>query len=303
MAETVPVKIPLADICFDDSFRISRPAAGDALSRSLKELGMLEKPWLIDDGGRLVPLTCHNRILALRELGTAEVDSFILKQFDPGIFAGNTAIKVRRNEVGPAGKCKALLIAQKFNMYEDHGQFCKRVLNVSADILEPGFAMRVLDLPDDLKNYIDIKDTGFKIIRDLVSLPQYMIQWLDRCVASMQVRVNVFKMVVDCLFDLGKKNPHVALPVPEAAGPDDRQLLDAFSRLRFPEYSSLKEQAGSLIDAVTSRGVSVEFPEYFEGGSFRLIIDVGVRDSGDDIRARLKSIDTEKLAGLAKLLR
>jgi hypothetical protein len=303
MAESISETIRISDIRCDDTFRISKPVVTDALLQSLKELGMLEKPYLLDDGNGLLPVTCHNRILALGRLEIETVDAFIIKNFDPAVFINNTAIKVRRNEAGPAGKCRAFMIARKFNIYTDHGHFCKRILNVSPDILDPEFAARILNLPEVLKSYIDIKDPGFKIIKDLVALPQNMIEWIDQCLGIMQVRVNVFKIVVDHLFDLGKKNPLAALPVMDAAVADDRQLLDAVSRIRFPEYSQLRERAGNLINSVTSRGVSVEFPEYFESSRFTLNVDVSVRDSAEDIRRRLNGIDAGKLVELASLLK
>lgn len=303
MAETISGIIRISDIRCDDTFRISKPVVSDALIQSLKELGMLEKPYLLESGNGLLPLTCHNRILALGKLGIDTVDSFIIKNFDPVLFINNTAIKVRRNETGPAGKCRAFMIAREFNIYTDHGRFCKRILNVSPDILDPEFAAKILNLPVALKNYIDIKDPGFKILKDLVALPQHMIEWIDYCLGIMQVRVNVFKIVVDHLFDLGKKNPGTALPVIDAAVADDRQLLEAVSRIRFPEYSALRERADNLVEAVTSRGVSVDFPEFFESSKFTLNFDVSVRDSADDIRRRLNGIDAGKLVELASLLK
>ena len=303
MTEKYSEKIRISGILDDNTFRISRPVVSDALFQSVKELGMLEKPFILDDGDGLLPLTCHNRIQALRKLEAETVDAFIVKKPDPALFTMNTALKVRRNEVGPAGKCRALLISQKYNFESEPGRFCKRILNVSPDILDPEFAAKILGLPETMKNYIDIKDTGFKIIKDLTALPQYMIDWIDGCLGLMQVRVNVFKMIVDQLFDLGKKNEHVILPVMEGGKPDDRQLLETVSRLRFPEYSRLRDRADSLVNAVSSRGVSVEFPEFFESAGFTVNVNVSVRDSVDAIRARFDGIDAARLADLASLLK
>lgn len=303
MAEIISGKINLSDILDDDTFRISRPAVSEALIQSVKELGLLEKPFLLDDANGLRPLTCHNRILALRRLEAAAVDANVIKRIDPALFAGNTAMKVRRNEVGPAGKCRALAVSQEFNLYDDPGLFCKKILNVSPDILDAEFAARILDLPLALRNYIDIKDAGFKIIRDLVVLPGYMIDWIDRCLGIMQVRINVFKSVVDHLFDLGKKYEHLDLPVLIQGKSDDRHLLEAVNRLRFPEYSRRRERVDMIISSVSSRGVSVDFPEFFESSRFTLNVEMSVRDSADDIRARLDGIDAGKLVELASMLK
>lgn len=295
--------IRISDIREDDTFRISRPVVSDALLQSIKELGLLEKPFLLDDGKGLLPVTCHNRILALKRHEADAVDAHVIKKIDPGIFTGNTAMKVRRNEVGPAGKCRALAISQEFSLYNDPALFCKKILNVSPDILDTEFASVILDLPRSLRNYIDIKDAGFKIIRDLVVLPRYMIDWLDGCVEMMQVRINVFKAVVEHLFDLGKKYEHLPLPVFIQGKSDDRHLLEAVRRLRFPEYSGLRDRADLIINAVSARGVSVDFPEFFESSRFVVNIDVDLRDSAADIRARLDAVDAGKLVELASLLK
>lgn len=303
MTEIISDKIRLSDIPGDDTFRISRPVVTDALIQSLKDIGMLEKPYLVNDGNCLLPLTCHNRIIALRQLEVEKIDAIVIKQFDPDVFVNNTAIKVRRNEVGPAGKCRAMMIARQYNLYSDPELFCRRVLNVSHGVLDFEFAQSILNLPESVKTYIDIKDTGFKTIRDLVSLPVYVTGWIDNCLDMMQVRVNVFKMIVDHLSDLVKKDQHPALPVFDKEKADDRQLIDAVSRMRFPEYSRLKAVADGLVNALSFKGVSVEFPEFFESGRLTVKVDVSIRDSADDIRARFDGIDEVKIVELASLLK
>jgi len=298
-----PQYVLIKEIRDSDTFRISRPVLNDALVQSVRELGMLEKPVLIDDGNGPVPLTCHNRIEALKKLNAESVESYILKSVDPDIFIRNTALKVRRNEVGPAGRCRALLIACKLGIADDPGSFCKSVLNTSSDILDVEFAERILGLPVNVLDYIDIKDAGFKVIKDLVNLPDYMIHWFDRVIGIMQVRVNVFRTVVDHLFDLSKTTDSVALPEFNAKGSDDRMLLENINRMRYPAYSELKDRAAVLIKGLSSRGVSVAFPEFFESGRFTVNVDVGVKDSADDLKSRLHGIDVERLVELALLLK
>lgn len=303
MEQITPVKVKLCDVRDDDTFRVSRPVVTDTLIQSVRDLGMLERPFLLDDSGGLIPFTCHNRILSLRKLEADKVDAFIIKQIDPAIFINNTSLKVRRNETGPAGKCRAFLLAQKHNLYPDTAQFCKKIINVSPDILDAQLASAVLGLPRQVRNYVDVKDTGFKILRDLVALPEYMISWIAYCLDEMQVRANVFRMVVDYLFDLGGKNDRVLLPFIDEGMRDDRQLLEVLGRLRYPEYSRLRDQADKLLSSLSSRGVSVDFPEFFESSRFVVNFDVSVRDSVNDIRERLDRIDAAGLVKLASLLK
>lgn len=303
MEQMTPVKVNICDIRDDDTFRVSRPVVTDVLIQSVRDIGMLERPFLLDDSSGLIPFTCHNRILSLRKLGEDKVDAFIIKQIDPAIFINNTALKVRRNETGPVGKCRAFLLVHEHNLYPDTAQFCKKILNVSPDILDAQLASAVLDLPGKLRNYVDVKDTGFKILKDLVVLPEYMIAWLTACLDTMQMRANVFRIVVDYLFDLGRKNDRVLLPSIDECMGDDRRLTEMLGRLRYPEYYRLRDQADTLLNSLSSRGVSVDFPEFFESSGFVVKFDVSARDSVNDIRERLDRIDAAGLVKLASLLK
>ena len=64
----------------------------------------------------------------------------------------------------------------------------------------------LLALNGSLKDYIDIKDIPFRLIKDIISFDEGIIAELSRWVEKVQIRLNIFKMLVDFLFDIRKRD-------------------------------------------------------------------------------------------------
>lgn len=295
--------VSIADISDNNCFRVSRQKPAESLIQSIRELGMLEVPLIVRDGSSFTAFTCHNRLSMLRQLGVSGVRCGILQEPDMELFVRNTALKVRRGEVGPAGKIKSLAAARDFFRYPDMNFFCKNVLNVSDELLKNDFVDRIMALPLSLRDYIDMKDIGFRVIRDIASLPAEMICEMDTWVSSMQVRAGVFRMIVEYLFDLAAM-PH-AVTLPGFTGEDrvdDKKLFDEIFRLRFPHYSKQKVQADRMVAGLVSPGLSVDFPEYFERDFLTLKIDIKRNEKAGAIAQRLQRIDTAAVEQLLAML-
>lgn len=297
-------KVKISDILDDDTFRISRPARSDQLEQSIRNLGMLEIPVLMKSDGGYIPFTCHNRLRIMKGAGMAEVMTNVIPAPDYGIFVKNTALKAGRGEIGPAGKAKALLIARECFGVNDLRFFSRSVLNTSGELLNPGFAEGIMALPGELVEYIDTRDIGYKIIKDILALPIWITGILAEWVSTIQVRVNIFKMLVDCLFDMRKNvNPENLPRFKPEDKTDDKKLYDTVYRMRYPRYSEMKERADSLLASVLAPGFSVDFPEFFEKDSCVIKIDIRCSDTADDIRNKLSAVDTVGLERLLALLK
>lgn len=296
--------ISIDKIIVDDTYRISRPFQPEALIQSIKDFGMIETPVLILGEHGYIPFTCHNRISVLKRLGIVELRASVINSPDPDIFINNAVLKVRRAEVGPVGKAAAILIVRDYFSFEDAAFFCKNVLNASGELLQDGFAEKIVGLPVALRNYIDTKDIGFKTLKDIVSLQPYMLQKIETWINLMQVRVNVFRMIVEYLYDLAKIMENDFLPVFNTEDKvDDKKLLDALFRLRYPDFSALKEVTDKMISGLTFSGVNVDFPEYFEKDYLTLKIDIKRDDTAQDISDKFARIDADKLLNLLSLLK
>ena len=94
----------------DTSFKISRNRIDDDLRASIREFGILDPPVLTDGNCGLTVVFGHNRVRIASELGWKEIRCVRVKSIDGEWFAGQAILKCRRNELGPAGRLRALKI-------------------------------------------------------------------------------------------------------------------------------------------------------------------------------------------------
>ncbi len=298
--------IRIRDIEKDDHFKISRNLITPELVNSVTKSGMLELPFLIRKDSVYCPLTCHNRISILAEAGIQHLTAFISDIPLAEIFKRNVILKVYRNECGTVGRLRAYKILQQdFGMNGDElNEFARKYLKMPADVISDRiFIDSILSLPVALKEYIDQKDISFRIIRDIVLSGDEVISEVSKWLENIQVRQNIFKMLVDFLFDI-KKRDGVLKPV-EITGPgkmDDKSLYDTIFRMRYPDYAAKKIEADTLISSINSKGVTIEFPEYFERDSLTLKFNISKKEKGDRLQELVSSVNPDKIKDLLKLL-
>lgn len=300
----VPAEIKIDDIAEDEFFKISKKNYHNTLPGSLKQSGMLEVPYVYKKDNSYTSLTCHNRIKLLRESGIKSIRCYVLEQPDAEIFMNYASLKTYRNELGPMGKLKTLtLINSFFNLDASlRKEFCTKTLKLNSEIIEnEAYLKSVMHFPDNLADYIDEKDMSFKVIKDLSLLPSEWISIIDNWIKNTQVRVNIFRMLVDYVFDIYRRGDSVTV-IESVSCSDDKALYDSIYRIRYPEYSRLKMRSESLISELSGSGVTIEFPEYFDRRSVTLKIDI---DKNSDCAGQLKrvtKISVEKLTELLSLL-
>ncbi len=287
-------------------FNISKKIYSQDLSKSISESGLLEIPFLVRHGDGYYPLTCHNRLILCGEHGIGSVRAFILDEPDSKIFMNNMTLKTLRKETGPIGKVKAVrLLEDYFKLdFQDVRRYCKSVLAIPEYLYkERSVLEQVLSFPENLGNYLDSKELGFKVIRDLITLPPDVIEFIDNIISSISVRVNIFKKLVDYIFDISKRDGEGCL---DEAGKvefkSDSELLVHIFRIRYPDYSGKRAASLKLIEELSSGKVNVDFPEFFERDSFSLRIDIRKGNSPESVSDIFNSINRKRLAELQKLL-
>lgn len=301
-SETAVVKI--ADISSNDYFKVSRKNYQSNLVYSLKTSGMLEAPVLIktDDGYDI--FTCHNRIAILRESGIEDLEAVIITNPDVKLFIKHIALKAYRNELGPFGKLKTLTLLNTFFKFEATAvkEFCSKILKLPVDIIEnKDYVNKLFDFPVTLIDYLDEKDMSFKTIKDMSLLPREWLVLVDKWLKSIQVRVNIFRMLVDYLFDMYRRGDSIAI-LEQLSFSDDKTLYDTVFRIRYPEFSKLKIKSESIIGELSGGGLTIDFPEFFDRGSFTLKLDLDKRSDCNSQLKKIKEIDVEKLKDLLSLL-
>lgn len=294
----------MADISTDEIFKVSKHNYQNTLPASLKISGMLEVPYIFKSGSGYGVLTCHNRIKILRESGVAELFCFVMDSPDADIFMNHISLKAYRNEIGSFGKLKTLFILNTFfNLTESvRKDFCTKILKLPLEIIENGeYLKKVLDFPETMIGYIDEKDISFKVIKDLSILPHDWIAVIDKWIKNVPVRVNIFRMLIDNIFDIYRRGDAIS-SIDSISLNDDKALHDAIYRIRYPEFSKLKMQTDKLVGELTGSGLSIDFPEYFDRGFVTLKIDINKKSDCVDQLGKLSKIKIEKLRELLSFL-
>lgn len=300
----VQAEVNIDDISEDELFKVSKKNYNNTLPGSLKQSGMLEAPYVYKKDNGYTPLTCHNRIKLLRESGITSIRCYILDQPAAEIFMNYVSLKAYRNELGPMGKLKTLTLINSFFNLDAFvkKEFCTKILKLNSEIVDNAeYLERIMHFPDTLADYIDEKDMSFKVIKDLSILPSEWISAIDNWIKNIQVRVNIFRMLVDFVFDIYRRGDSLSV-IESVSFSDDKTLYDSIYRIRYPEYSSLKMRSENLISELSGSGVTIEFPEYFDRRSVTLKIDI---DKKSDCAGQLKKvtkISVEKLTELLSLL-
>lgn len=297
-------KVNIDDIASDEFFKISKKNYQNTLPDNLKISGMLEYPYLFKTGSSYGILTCHNRIKILRASGVSSLNCYVLESPDAGIFMRHTALKSYRSELGPAGKIKSLFLLDNFFKVDvsERKEFCIKVLKLPLEVVEnEKYQKSVLALPDTLINYIDEKELSFKTIKDISLMPEKWVSVIDNWLKVIQVRINIFRMIVDYIFDIYRRGDNISV-LEQVVFTDDKTLHDGIYRIRYPEYSKLKNKSDSIISELSGSGLTVDFPEFFDRRFLSIKLDIDKnRDCGDQLK-RLQQIDIKKLKELLAFL-
>jgi hypothetical protein len=302
--------IKISDIVYDEFFKISKRNYSHQLHASLELSGMLEAPYLLKRDSGYYIFTCHNRIKILKEIkilqdpGISEIRSFLLEEPDAEIFMNHLSLKMYRNELGPFGRIKGIsLLKSVFKLAEsDLKEFGSKNLKLQPEILEDNkFMDSMASLPDELLNYIDDKDISFKIIKDILALPMSWLEIINTWLKEIPVRVNIFRIMIDNLFDIYRKNPDASV-IDSLEYSDDKTLNDSILRLRYPEFSILKNKSHKIIDELSCKGLSIDFPEYLEKSSITLKLEINKKNNLSNELKKISDMDSEKLKELISLL-
>jgi len=299
-------KVNVKDIVKNDNFKISRNLKSNELALSLKNYGMLEKPFLIKHNSSFYPLTCHNRIELVSELNFPVLESYILDVPLLEIFIRNLYLKIFRNECGPIGRIKAFYILRnEFNVnHTELTDIARRVLKIPYEIFSDEKVLGAIKgMPETLKNYIDNKDVPFKLIKDLILLDETSIAELNRWIEKIQIRLNIFKKLADYLFDIRRRDGYFHVIEDDLLMQmDDRMLHDYVFKVRYPEYELKKEKAEKIIAQLSVNGISVDYPEFFERDSVLLKFLIHKKDKGEIISELASGIDVNRIDELLSLL-
>jgi len=296
----------------DTDFKISRNFIDPGLLQSVSTYGILEPPVLLRQENRLRVLFGHNRIEALRQSGGTQFRARIcVNTIEPDAYLDHARLKNYRNELGPAGRIRLLrILREHFKM--DSKQVIETVsreFGVPAQFASEDASSAVLDkMPEGLRDYCDIRGVNFRVIGKLLQLPPDFLPVLDSWIALCQMRLNVFRSVVDICTDIWRRDGSLdSVAGIGLSGIEDRRRAESYiyenlQAHRYPEFISMRGRAEGIREYFNSRDMGLDYPEYFEGADVTLSVKLKRGDDPENLLCIFNDNDVDKLREILALL-
>jgi hypothetical protein len=305
------VKVTDIDLS-DTSFRISRPLMDERISRVVERFGYLTIPLMIKSKKGFILLTGHGSIGTAACPEKNRIASIVIDEKDSEIYIRETILMTARGEMGPLGRLKALAILKEYFRIDESKAYeiGREGYQLPDDFLSDNECIRKIEqIPPELREYIERRDISFKVIRSLFRLSGEMAGLLSRWVSAYNIRVNIFRDLVDMLFDLqrgGQVSVELHEPLPHEIS-DQRQyeksIYDRVYCLRYPEYFRLKSKAEKLRSYLQNESIKIEYPEYFESSSLTLTVTLRKGADIDELSGKFESLlKSSRLRELLDLL-
>jgi hypothetical protein len=221
-------------------------------------------------------------------------------------YAASVSLKIYRGETGPVGRLRVLnILKNRFNASDGSiSAYAKGRWGIPDEFLiNEGLRGIVLSLNDELLNYLDSRDIGFKTIRILAGMSSESAALLGLWAAACSRRVNIFKSSVEMAYEIIRRDGPAAVDslargVPLAAADIEGYIFNTLLKLRYPEHQALSERAGGIVKRIASRGISADFPLKTENDFIALTVRLGrkrglasaissLEDAADDINSLL----------------
>ncbi len=302
----------LSEIDFDDRYYlISRARTGQDFLSSIKDFGVLDPPVVTPAGKKYRVVFGFNRLRALKTLGHADTPVLLMEHVDPEWYVGRALLKCERNECGPIGRLRILIILKEAFSLESRmiERIGERGLRVPVYFVQnKSLLLSAMELPETVKDYIDGKDIQYRTIRALIDLPASAIDRITEWLEAGQIRVNIFKNIVEMLTDICARDGDIGLiddgPPDNSEAPKrwDEHLLGRVFSVRYPAYSGLKAKADDIVKGFSSRGIKVGYPAYFEGDTLELAVSVRKGEDPAKVREKISSLDLSALKELLDML-
>jgi hypothetical protein len=187
-------------------------------------------------------------------------------------------------------------------------------MQLPADFLSADRLEKIISLPEPLKKYLDSKDIGFKIIKNILRLSEDICILLSNWVMDTGIRINIFKSIIDILVDITKINKEntdlsklnridiISNISIDSTARKDEELYREIYKIRYPEYTEMKSKADKIVGDLSKNGLKIDFPKYFESDEIGILLTVNKRNNIEGFKKTLDQINTEGLKKLLDLL-
>ncbi len=308
----VPAEVHVGDIDPDRTvFDVFKTGNRERLEKIIRTFGVPARP-LLHRGPSSWDIISGTEILSIvKGLGLEKCPALVMDAFSWREYGHFLLARDLKGEISPVGKLRAVSLMR--DRLEAPEEECVELavsglqvpLDMAVDTHLPG---RVFTFPPPLYTYLETRDMGFKVIKNLLLLPREGIDLIASWVSSFQIRVNIFREIVDMLLDIIKRDGACGglsdlLPEMESGtGKTDETLHARVRCIRYPRYSRLKEKADNVTARLRGMGIVATIPPFFEGNTVELNIRIRKGDDRSETGRKLKAVLENEVADLMELL-
>lgn len=304
--------ISILDIDINNTtYKISKPHIQESLVQSIRKFGILQLPNLIRAGEKFIVLSGHNRLSVVKNLGYKTQTCIVHDAFNAETFFRRALLKIYHGEIGPISKIKLISILKQYSSDLDINvnEFALKSLSIPEYIISSEFIMqKCLAFSKSISDFLEMKEPGYKTIKDIALLPESFIIILGNWLETLPMRVNIFKQIVELLYDISRKGIGAEnlqkITIPTEAEPRHKEswLLGSLLSIRYPDFSKRKYEADILLDTLRKNGIQPSFPEFFEGDEIGFTIHVRKKEGIASLYDKIEKIDSDIVNRLLDLL-
>jgi hypothetical protein len=327
MSETIS-KILLSNISNDNTYKISKNKLSVELIDSVKNFGIFEMPILHVSNKQYIVVFGHNRISAAIKCGMEEINCKIIDSVTKEDYIAYASHKNYLKLLGVGGKVKLIfLMRDHFNIHKNEAlKTASDFFSISADFVLALDSYKKESFFEYFYDYLDERETSFKTLISFMRLPQSIREQLMQTAYKYNIRVNIFKRIVDIVSDFtisvkseekskekgeekneeknkeNKENKERLIALLNADYLGDEYLLNALKEYRYPKYTSLEKEKNEAIKKLENPNLKIDFPEFFEGGEFSIILKCTKNKSKSYLVDTVNQVDENLLKKLSEML-
>ncbi len=300
------VRVDITEIDLENRFfKISKEKNNDELVKSIDLLGLVDLPVLLKSEKYIV-ISGFARIESLVTLKIKSVEVIVVEDLNVDQFLQLVHLKIFNGKVSPAGKFKVLQILRDhfFYDFEKHFKFLRNTLTIPDEFIKN---KNLLDdfyaLPTHLVKYFEQREINFKLILSILNLSSNSKKSVSHWIDEIKIKNNILKTIVDMISEIERRDgTFPKIDVDSSIENYDKILHEKVYKIRYPQFSEKKREVLDKISVFEKSGLKVNFPDYFEGGKFELILQITKKNGVSETEKQLKNLDLKKVDSLLDYL-
>lgn len=277
----------------------------EQLYKSIQRDGLLSPPLLYQDDDLLYIVSGLNRIKAAMDCGIHELEALVCEAFTGDQWLRIIRRRIHDGRIGIIGRMKAVQM-----LVEEQG------LSPETDDLDiPGLPAYnqwislyriIAGMPAELINYCDAKDVSFRVLQDMVTMPASVLAGFTR---MLPLKVNILKQLSSGIAELLYREAVTEEALsrlfedpPQKQQERESVLVAEIDKMLNPEITALRQKADELKKRIEKPGLSLRYPENFEGNAVQLSLRITTASGVDLLEEFCRDIPREPLRELLDLL-